>query len=174
MPMAPPPQESKTLRQELNEKRKVHPMLADEIAQMIEDMLNEAGGSLDLRRNDMAARLGCVPSQISYVISSRFTPQRGYVIESRRGGGGYIRIVRKQMSRSEYLMHFFAAIGESIDEAESAAYLNNLAGNGFLSAEGYTVARAALSDSALSALPAPVKNMLRAQIFRHIILGLMG
>ncbi len=71
-------------------------------------------------------------------------------------------------SGSVYSMKIFPTI------MESAAYLNNLAGNGFLSAEGYTVARAALSDSALSALPAPVKNMLRAQIFRHIILGLMG
>lgn len=149
-------------------------MLTDDIAAMIEDMLNEAGGSLDLRRNDMAAQLGCVPSQISYVISSRFTPQRGYVIESRRGGGGYIRIIRKEMSRNEYLMHFFAAIGNSIDEAESTAYLNNLAGNGFITTEGYTVARAALSDSALSDLPPNMKNNVRAQIFRHIILGLMG
>ena len=59
-------------------------MLADQIARMIEEMLEEAGGSLELQRNEMAGRLGCVPSQISYVLSSRFTPERGYIIESRR------------------------------------------------------------------------------------------
>ena len=52
-------------------------MLTDTIAKLIEEMLDEAGGSLELQRNDMAARLGCVPSQISYVITSRFTPERG-------------------------------------------------------------------------------------------------
>ena len=69
-------------------------MLTDHIAKLIEEMLNEGDGILELQRNEMASRLGCVPSQISYVISSRFTPERGYVIESRRGGGGCIRIVR--------------------------------------------------------------------------------
>ena len=98
-------------------------MLTDHIARLIEEMLNESNGILELQRNEMANRLGCVPSQISYVISSRFTPERGYVIESRRGGGGYIRIVRKQMGRDEYLMHFFCAIGDRIDEREALAYL---------------------------------------------------
>ena len=56
-------------------------MLSDMIAQMIEDMLTEEGGSLELRRNDLAERVGCVPSQISYVITSRFTPEKGYIIE---------------------------------------------------------------------------------------------
>ena len=61
-------------------------MLADSIAKMIEEMLDQSHGILELQRNEMANRLGCVPSQISYVISSRFTPERGYVIESLRGG----------------------------------------------------------------------------------------
>ncbi len=149
-------------------------MLADEIASMLEKMLEQSDGQLDIQRNDMAARLGCVPSQISYVISSRFTPQRGYVIESHRGGGGYIRIIKKQISRSEYLMHFFCAIGDSIMEAEAVACLKNLRENGFLSQEGYNVAMAAMSGSALQDLPPDTKNIVRAQIFRHIIMSLMS
>ena len=89
-------------------------MLADQIAKMIEEMLEQSGGALELQRNEMAGRLGCVPSQISYVITSRFTPERGYLIESHRGGGGHIRIVRKQMHRNEYLMHFFHAVGNEV------------------------------------------------------------
>lgn len=149
-------------------------MLTDEIARMIEEMLNQSGGQLDLQRNDMAARLGCVPSQISYVISSRFTPQRGYIIQSHRGGGGYIRIIRKQMSRHDYLMHFFCAVGDAIDEAGAMACLNNLAERGFLNEQSYHVARAALSCAALQDVPQEQKNTVRAQIFRHIIMGLMG
>ena len=86
-------------------------ILSDHIARLIEEMLEEGGGTTEVRRNDLAAKIGCVPSQINYVITSRFTPERGYVTESRRGGGGYIRIVKKQMHKNEYLMHFFHAIG---------------------------------------------------------------
>jgi transcriptional regulator CtsR len=75
-------------------------MLSDVIAQMIEEMLTAEGGSLELRRNDLAERVGCVPSQINYVITSRFTPERGYIIESRRGGGGYIRITKKAFDKN--------------------------------------------------------------------------
>jgi len=149
-------------------------MLTDAIAAMIEEMLNEGNGSLELQRNEMANRLGCVPSQISYVISSRFTPERGYVIESRRGGGGCIRIVRKQMGENEYLMHFFCAIGDEISESEANAYLGNLADTGLISAKSHRIARAALSGAALSAIAPAERGILRAQIFKQIILSLMS
>ncbi len=149
-------------------------MLADYIAKMIEEMLSENGGTLELQRNEMAMRLGCVPSQISYVISSRFTPERGYVIESRRGGGGCIRIIRKEMSRDEYLMHFFCAIGDTIDEQEAIAYLKNLLGNGCITEREFQIAYAAVSQAALSSLPLIHRSTLRAQIFKQIILALMS
>ena len=66
-------------------------ILSDQIAALIDRMLEEGGGRTEVKRNDLAQQLGCVPSQISYVITSRFTPERGYVIDSRRGGGGCIR-----------------------------------------------------------------------------------
>ncbi|MGM9636251.1 MAG: CtsR family transcriptional regulator, partial [Candidatus Avispirillum sp.] len=69
-------------------------LITDQIAKLIEQMIEEGNGSANVQRNDLAQSVGCVPSQISYVISSRFTPERGYKTESRRGGGGYIRIVR--------------------------------------------------------------------------------
>lgn len=149
-------------------------MLADSIAKLIEEMLDAEGGSLELRRNEMATRLGCVPSQISYVITSRFTPERGYIIESRRGGGGCIKIVRKQMQRNEYLMHFFYAIGESIDEGEAIAYLQNLLGNSLINEREYAMSKSAISVKALSKIPPAIRNHVRADIFRHIILALMG
>ena len=149
-------------------------MLTDYIAQMIEEMLNQSGGTLELQRNEMASRLGCVPSQISYVISSRFTPERGYVIESRRGGGGCIRIVRKQMGRDEYLMHFFCAIGDAIDENEALAYLKNLLGNGFISESECKLAYAAISGAALSGVSPMYRNVVRADIFKQMILSLMS
>ena len=148
-------------------------MLADTIAKLIEEMLEESGGALELQRNELAGRLGCVPSQISYVITSRFTPERGYIIESRRGGGGCIRIVKKKMQRNEYLMHFFYAIGNQIGERETTAYLQNLRGNGLITEREAHMISAATSDSALGEVPLSVRDSIRAQIFRHIILSIM-
>ena len=118
-------------------------------------------------------QLGCVPSQISYVITSRFTPERGYIIESRRGGGGCIRIVKKQMQRNEYLMHFFYAIGDNISERDTAAYLQNLLGNDLITEREAKMIRAATSDSALGDIHPAARNAIRARVFRHIILSVM-
>ena len=148
-------------------------MLADQIAKMIEAMLEEGGGALELQRNEMAMRLGCVPSQISYVITSRFTPERGYIIESRRGGGGCIRIVRKQMHRDEYLMHFFYAVGEQIEENEAKAYLRNLLDQEIITEKEAAIINSALSTAALQNVTPEGRNTVRAQIFRHILLSLM-
>jgi len=148
-------------------------MLADQIAKMIEEMLEESGGALELRRNEMALQLGCVPSQISYVITSRFTPERGYLIESRRGGGGCIRIVRKQMHRNEYLMHFFYAVGDAIEEKEAQAYLRNLLDTGIVTVREATIIGNALSTAALQGVAPEGRNSVRASILRHILLSLM-
>ena len=148
-------------------------MLTDQIAKLIEQMLEEGGGSLELRRNEMALQLGCVPSQISYVITSRFTPERGYLIESRRGGGGCIRSVRKQMHRNEYLMHFFYAVGDAIEEKEAQAYLRNLLDSGIITAREAVIIGNATSGAALQDVAPETRNCVRATVFRHILLSLM-
>jgi transcriptional regulator CtsR len=140
-------------------------LISDAIAQLIEQMLSESGGSLELRRNDLAGKLGCVPSQINYVITSRFTPELGYIIESRRGGGGYIRIVKKQLYKNDYLMHFFQAIGEEIDETAAMAFITNLADNLFITDREEKIIRAAVLSAA--------GNKNRADIIRQIILAVM-
>ena len=148
-------------------------LISDSIAKLIEQMLDDGDGLVELRRNDLASRLGCVPSQINYVITSRFTPERGYITESRRGGGGYIRIVRVNMSADEYLMHFFHAIGDSIDENEARAYLVNLRDKGVINDREARLVWASLSDGALEKTPKEEKNRIRADILRHVILTLL-
>lgn len=140
-------------------------LISDAIAQLIEQMLSESGGSLELRRNDLAGKIGCVPSQINYVITSRFTPELGYIIESRRGGGGYIRIVKKQLYKNEYLMHFFQAIGEELNETTATAFITNLADNLSITDREEKIIRAAAASAA--------GNKNRADIIRQIILAIM-
>jgi len=84
---------------------------SDLIARFILEMLEDSDGSAELQRSVLADRFGCVPSQINYVISTRFSPERGYVVESRRGGGGYIRISRVRTSPSQIVMHTVNAVG---------------------------------------------------------------
>ena len=145
-------------------------VLSDHIAAMIEKMLEEGGGSAEVRRNDLAQKIGCVPSQISYVITSRFTPERGYVTDSRRGGGGYIRIARVQMSRSGYLMHFFHAIGTTLSEPEAAAYLKSLTDRGIMTERESRLAMQAMSSAALETCPAEKRDALRAEMFRRMLM----
>ena len=149
-------------------------LLSEHIAKLIEQMLDEGDGTASVKRNDLAAQLGCVPSQVSYVISSRFTPERGYYTESRRGGGGYIRIVRVPMSRNQYLAHFFCAIGSAISEKEARAYVQNLAGGGIISDREASMIRAAVSQSALDNVPSDRREAVRADILRHILMTLMN
>lgn len=140
-------------------------MLSDMIAQMIEEMLTAEGGSLELRRNDLAERVGCVPSQINYVISSRFTPERGYIIESRRGGGGYIRITKKAFDKNQYVMHLFFGIGDSIDAKTCVACLNNL-----YAEEIITAREAAIMNAALGLA---ITDTARAEVLKRMLLVIM-
>lgn len=148
-------------------------LISDSIAKLIEEMLKDGGGQLEIRRNDLAGRVGCAPSQINYVITSRFTPERGYLIESRRGGGGYIRIVKKQLTKDECLMHCLYTIGDELDEGGALAILRNLVDNGLISAQVAHVASAAINQNALASLPAEMKKSVRADIFRQLILSFM-
>ena len=148
-------------------------LISDAIAKLIEEMINEGEGAAEIKRNDLAGRLGCVPSQINYVITSRFTPERGYIIESRRGGGGYIRIIRKQMAKDEYLMHFLYAIGDGADEKEAMAFLGNLFDKDIITEREYVLLASTVSNGALGKLPTDARNTVRADILRHIILRLM-
>ena len=148
-------------------------ILSDHIASLIEKMLEEGGGSAEVRRNDLAQKIGCVPSQISYVITSRFTPERGYVTDSRRGGGGCIRIVRVQMSRNEYLMHFFQAVGKTVSEAEAAAYLRNLWEHGVMTEREAKLTMQTMTAAALDECPPEKRDALRADILRHALMFYM-
>lgn len=150
-------------------------LLSEQIAELIERMLDEGDGSANVQRNDLAEALGCVPSQVSYVISSRFTPERGYITESRRGGGGYIRIVRAAMTKDQYLTHFFYALGDSVTENEARAYLRNLRDNGVITEREAVIVSNAISSAALDRIrPAAGKNMVRADIMRRILMSLMN
>ena len=144
--------------------------ISDLIASFIRDSLDDADGVLELQRSDLAERFHCVPSQINYVMSTRFSPEHGYIVESRRGGGGYIRITRVQVDRPTLLMSVINSIGESIDGQSASAIVRNLADADALSAESARLLLAAVSDAALRSVPAAQRGAVRADLMRQMLI----
>lgn len=147
--------------------------LSNSIARMISEMLDEKD-EIEIQRNTLAQTLGCVPSQINYVISSRFTPERGYIVESKRGGGGFIRIARVHYDGNTLLMHVVGAVGQSVDEATCRNHLINLVYRELLSERDAKLILSAVSDSALRAVEAENRDRVRASIFKQLLLTVIN
>ena len=144
--------------------------MSDLVAQYIVRMLDETGGNAEIQRNELASILGCVPSQINYVITSRFTPEQGYIVESRRGGGGYIRITRVTTDKRVAMMHIVNSIGDKISSASSAAILGNLFEQDMISEYDYAMISAALSDNAYAAVQQELRDTLRASVMKNLLI----
>ena len=147
--------------------------ISDLIAGFIQEALDETDGVLELQRSDLAQRFGCVPSQINYVMSTRFSPEHGYIVESRRGGGGYIRITRVQMDRQTLLMHVINSIGDKLDGPSTRAIVANLRDSQAIAPQAAQAALCALSDSALRSVPRESRDTLRADILKQILIHLV-
>lgn len=148
--------------------------LSDMITEIIRQMLREAeDGIAEIQRNELASRVGCVPSQINYVITSRFTPEQGYIVESRRGGGGYIRISRVRLGKGQALMHVINSVGERLDAETARIFLSNLREAGILAVGAAELIGAALSDAALRAASQETRDALRASIFKQMLAVLL-
>jgi len=145
--------------------------ISDLIANFLQDSLDEAeDGVLEIQRSDLAQRFNCVPSQINYVMSTRFSPERGYIVESRRGGNGYIRITRVRVDRQTLLMQVINSLGGSIDLNSARAILGNLVQSGALEEDLGRALLAAVGDRALGAVPRPVRDQVRADILKQVLI----
>lgn len=147
--------------------------ISNMIAKIIMEML-ERDGFTEIQRNEMAEELGCVPSQINYVISSRFTPEHGYIVESRRGGGGYIRITRANYNSDTMLMHVINNIGNELDEKTCRSHLYNLTYQNLLDREIADFIMTITSENCFRHLSPKDRNLTRASIFKQVILNAMG
>ena len=143
--------------------------ISDLIAAFINEELEAADGVLELQRSDLAQRFNCVPSQINYVMTTRFSPERGYIVESRRGGNGYIRITRVRVDRQTLLMHVINSLGSQVDLPSARAILSNLVQSGAVEERIAQALLAAVSDKALSAVPRQVRDVLRADIMKQVL-----
>lgn len=148
--------------------------LSDLISQQILAMIDESDENIaEIQRNEFAERIGCVPSQINYVLSSRFTPEHGYMIESRRGGGGYIRITRIKLSESAAIMHIINSMGSSIDLSTARIIIENCIHSNLISSEAASLILAALSGNVFRNIPSENRAIVRAALLKQMFLSLI-
>ena len=147
---------------------------SDLIASFILDILESEGGTAQLRRSSLAQRFSCVPSQINYVIETRFSPEHGYIVESRRGGGGYIRIMRVQESPNKLIMHTVNSVGDRLDQRTAAAFVSNMLGAGELDRKSAELILTAIGDKSLKPLGAEDRDILRASIFKQMLVSTLS
>lgn len=146
--------------------------MSDLVAKYIMEMLDEQDGNAEIQRNELAGNLGCVPSQINYVITSRFTPEQGYIVESRRGGGGYIRITRVKTDKGTALMHIINSIGYSLDKSSAEIMIKNMYSQSIIDERIARLLMAAMSERVYADIPQEQRNSTRARIFKDMLLSL--
>jgi len=148
--------------------------LSDLIEAFIKELLTEGEGNIELQRNLLANKFNCVPSQINYVIDTRFTNDKGYYVESKRGGGGHISIRRINLSPdSSYLMHIIMCIGDSISQQSAEIFINNFIDYDAITEREGKLMLAAVSDKVLGGLGLPLRDIVRAAILKNMLAGIM-
>jgi transcriptional regulator CtsR len=147
-------------------------VLSDSIELFIKEMM-EQSNEVALQRNELAQYFACAPSQINYVLATRFTPDRGYIIVSRRGGGGYIRVMRVDMDRDDVLSDLISnRIGAQLSKRDAEGIITRLESQNIINQREATLLLAATGDLGLPA--AGLQDRARATAMKNIIMTLIS
>lgn len=144
--------------------------MSDIIEEFIKELFHEED-SIEIQRNELAEQFNCVPSQINYVIATRFKPSQGYYVESRRGGGGHITIKKVNSTKSDYIMHIINNIGSEITSSEVDILISDFLTYDMIEAKEAKLLKVATSDNVLQ-LDKEIKDKIRARIFKNMLLNL--
>lgn len=143
--------------------------LSSEIERYLKELLAEEAGVLEVQRSVLSELFGCVPSQINYVLSTRFNPSNGYIVESKRGGGGYLRITAVPLDNEDDLSALIANMGSELNEGEGKGILQYLHKEGFLSEKERYLFQQLMSDKSLTTIGKLALPEQRAYILKHIL-----
>ncbi|WNC15042.1 CtsR family transcriptional regulator [Brevibacillus brevis] len=149
--------------------------ISDIIEQHLKSILTESpNGAIEIQRSELADLFQCVPSQINYVINTRFTVQKGYIVESKRGGGGYIRIRKVQIVSKARLQELLTEelIGETITQSVGNAIVERLLEEGLVNNREATLMKIATSRAVLT-VDTEVRDRLRANILKQMIAAIL-
>ena len=145
--------------------------MSDIIEEFIKELFDDESQQIEIQRNELAEHFNCVPSQINYVISTRFKPSQGYYVESKRGGGGHITIKKVNNTKEDYIMHIINNIGNEITAGEVDILISDFLTYNIIEEKEAKLIKVATSDNVL----APAKNTkdyLRARILKNMLINL--
>ena len=145
--------------------------VSDLIEEFIKDLFDEENHLIEIQRNELAEHFNCVPSQINYVISTRFKPSQGYYVESKRGGGGHITIKKINSNKSDYFMHIIKNIGDEMTSNDVDILINDFLTYDLITKEEAKLLKVATSDNVLI-IAKDLKEQLRAKIFKNMLLNI--
>lgn len=146
--------------------------ISDIIEQFILKQLEDES-MLDLSRNELASFFNCAPSQINYVLSTRFTNPRGFLVESRRGGGGYIRLIRLNTDKNEYINSLIGdTLNDGVDYTTACQILDNLLMNEYITESEHGIILSCISNTALTN-PLKLENKIRANILKNVLINII-
>lgn len=146
--------------------------LTDFIERYLKQLLSQQS-TVEIQRSELSNRFGCAPSQINYVLATRFTPERGYLVESRRGGGGFIRVIRLSLDPDEDLYALvLGAIGTQITQEEALGHIHRLRREELITEREAALMRAAVLRETIS-LGVPLRDTIRANLLRAMITAIL-
>ncbi|HBM80297.1 MAG: CtsR family transcriptional regulator [Clostridiales bacterium] len=151
------------------------PRLSDLIEEFIKRMFEETDGDiLEIQRNELANHFGCAPSQINYVLMTRFNTDRGYYIESKRGGGGSIRITRISLDGNDYLNKLISEkIGGEITQRAAESYIDAFLDHNLITEREASIMNAAINDKTIN-VQQEMRDSLRANILKSMLIVLLS
>lgn len=146
--------------------------LSELIEEYIKEMFSDDDNFVEFGRNELAEYFKCVPSQINYVLSTRFSPERGYYVESKRGGGGNIKIKRIDISKNNYIMHLVQSLDKSLTQQEAEMFINNMLDYKIIDDQTAKLLKVVSNDKVLG-LPRELRDDVRTRLFKNIIINLL-
>lgn len=146
--------------------------ISDMIEEFIKDLFGEEDSIIEIQRNELAEQFNCVPSQINYVIQTRFKPSQGYYVESRRGGGGHIKIRKINITKSNYFMHIINNIDNYLTSQEADIFISNFLSYQMITDTEAKLLKVATSDNVLK-ISQPTRDEIRARIFKNMLINLV-
>lgn len=145
--------------------------LSKQIEEYIKALLEqESAGVVEIQRNFLSEYFHCVPSQINYVLSTRFTPVQGYMVETRRGGGGFVRIVSLQLEDDDDIQDALTeAVGDTLTQSDSEGLTEYLYQQGVISQREMLLFNSMLKDCVLTGLEKGQRDTVRASMMQHLL-----
>ena len=139
------------------------------IKELMEDANNEV---VEIQRNELANYFNCAPSQINYVLTTRFSIDKGYIIDSRRGGGGYIRIVKIHMDKNKYMKLLLEEVGSAVTQMKAETIIHKLLERNMITEREHRIMLSAVSDKVIHTAPS-IKDELRASLLKNMLITLL-